>query len=303
MRRIADTAYRSPIAHHLGRYLPEGFKNRLRRYRFGQLQNLLYILAESVREVRLEGNLLLVELADGTTFYGQADEEVHPAFISADPRRLGKIGSFLRFGSLLGSLCIQYVEHVYERYYKLKKGEVVVDLGAHIGTFTVAAAKAVGHEGVIIAVEPSASSLWLLRKNIEANGLSNVVVIPMGIWSAKASLNLYLSKDHAAYSFFGGTNDFEQVQVDTLDNILARVGVDRVDFIKMDIEGAEIEAIKGMEEALRKNDVNLAISSYHIVDGEKTYKRVISQLRGRGFGTTLHPGSEGEIVYASKKMG
>ena len=59
----------------------------------------------------------------------------------------------------------------------------------------------------------------------------------------------------------------------------------------MDIEGAEIEALKGMEETLRNNDVKLAIASYHKVNGQPTYKTIVPMMRNMGFNSYFKDGT------------
>lgn len=74
-----------------------------------------------------------------------------------------------------------------------------------------------------------------------------------------------------------------KIKVDTMDNILKDLKIDKVDFITMDIEGAEIEALEGAKETLRNNDVKLAIASYHKIDGQPTYKTIIPMMEKIGF--------------------
>jgi hypothetical protein len=85
---------------------------------------------------------------------------------------------------------------------------------------------------------------------------------------------------------------FVEVEVDTLDNILKELEISKVDFIKMDIEGAEIEALKGMDGVL-KGRTELAIAAYHIVNGRETFKIIIPWLEKRGF-VTRKVGTGGE---------
>lgn len=196
----------------------------------------------------------------------------------------------------------RYIVSIYERYYKLRKGDIVVDAGANHGTFSVKAAKIVGNGGKVIAIEPEVNNLSILQRNIRENELGNVVIVPKGLWSRKdkLKLNLYTTIYHAFYRHryyeMEDTNRFEEVEVDTLDNILKELGVKRVDFIKMDIEGAEIEALKGMNETLENNDVKLA-NEDHFVNGKRTYKIIAPQLKERGFEVRKRNG----IVYARKR--
>jgi FkbM family methyltransferase len=132
------------------------------------------------------------------------------------------------------------------------------------------------------------------------------MIVQKGVWSTKGEHKFYLSDlpcGHCANSFyrdsFYGTEDtsrFEIVQVDTLDNILHELGIKKVDFIKMDVEGAEVEALKGMNQVLENNDVKLA-GEYHVINGKSTYKIIASQLKEKGFEVY----KEGAILYASKE--
>lgn len=285
--------------------LPEGrFKELLRHY-FWRRFDPLYALNKIISKAELlQDGILFVELDNGTKLYGLRDKaSSRRVKLIAPHHELGKMKAFEDFVSILDILYEQYVEGTYEKYYEPKRGDTVVDAGANIGSFTVKAAEAVGRTGKVIAIEPEANNLKLLQRNIEANGLRNVVIVPKGVWSTKDELKLSLSRQTMGHSFYrkhyyetDRANEIEDVEVDTLDNMLRESGITRVDFIKMDIEGAEIEALKGMDEVLR-SDVKLAIEVRHIVDGKRTDKTIIPQLREKGF--EVH--REGGIVYARKK--
>lgn len=287
----------------ISNHLPEGkFKEWLRSY-FWRRFNPLYGLEEIVSKVEIEGEVASVELNNGAKFYGEQVKCWYPAINYGDPEKLTKIGTLKYFNNFLITLSEQYVENIYERYYQLKAGDIVVDAGAYVGTFTVKAAKMVGDEGKVIAIEPEMNNLRLLRKNIEVNGLRNVVIIPKGVWGAKDRLKFNLSWNQTGHSLYReecyGTKDadeFQEVEVDTLDNILGELGIKRVDFIKMDIEGAEIEAIKGVAAAL-SGDVKVTIEVNHFVNGMRTDEVIVPWLKGRGF-EVCH---KGELVYAGKR--
>lgn len=282
-------------------HLPEGRVKEWLRSRFYQL-TLLYALDKMVVKAEwLQNGIFFVELKNGAKFYGEQDKVSSRQSIIP---KLDKLKDLQHCDGVLGLLCYEYVTGEYEKYYELKKGDIVVDAGAHVGTFTVKAAKLVGDEGRVIAIEPELNNLRLLQRNIEANKLRNVVIIPKGVWSGRGKLRLNVSWNQTGHSFYQddcygtkGTNDFEEVEVDSIDNILSELGIERVDFIKMDIEGAEIEALKGMNETLRDNNAKLAIEVAHIVDGKSTDKVIVPQLKERGF--EVH--TKGEIVYARKR--
>jgi len=177
----------------------------------------------------------------------------------------------------------QRVKKVYERFYKPKEGDTIIDAGAHQGTFAVSMASAVKN-GRVIAIEPIKANLTFLEKNLKINNLKkNVKVIPKGLWSSPKRITFYLSTSSALHSAFVKTSKSVEIEVDTLDNIIKEQGVKKVDFIKMNVEGAEIEALKGARKTLMANPVELVIDAHHIINGRPTYKTVIPMLQELGF--------------------
>lgn len=287
----------------LSRLLPEGKFKELLRSHFYHHVNSFYALNKIINKVELQEDGLFVELNDGTKFFGCQDE-VHGYSLEmehGDPHKFGKIQGFEYFETVFRLLVEQYLEDEYEKYYKLKRGNIVIDIGANIGVFAVKAAKAVGSEGMVIAIEPEGELLRLLHRNIHINEVeNNVVVIPKGIWSKKDKLKLYQSLymgAHSLYSEWAEKDKFREVEVDTLDNILRGLDLKRIDFIKMDIEGAEVEALSGMDETLKDNDVKLAIAAYHIVNGRRSYKIIAPLLRRKDFEVRVHQ----MILFGKKK--
>jgi len=267
--------------------LPEGrFKEFLRSYlRRGYGNWCIYRINKIISKLELlPDDTLLVELNDGARFCVPRTEFIPIEIRYGDPQKLGKIEGIEHF-DCWGELYRQYVIGTYEKKYKFKEGDIVVDAGTHIGVFTVKSSRAVGSEGKVIAIEPEPNNLSFLQRNIEANGLKNVVVVPRGLWGQKGRLKLYLSECLARHSFWAqwaGSDESMEIEVDTLDDILRELGIKRVDFIKMNIEGAEVEALKGMEETLN-NDVKLAIAAHHSVNGKPTYETIQWQLKQKGF--------------------
>jgi len=190
----------------------------------------------------------------------------------------------------------------YDGGHEFKDGEVVVDAGARIGTFSAKVSAAVGKNGRVIAVEPEPRNFSLLCKNIEANRLDNVIPVRKMLWSEAGEVELFLSANassHSAYfdGFYSSTGETITAAADTLDRILDELGIGAVDFVKMDIEGAEIEAFRGMTRTL-KSGVELAISAYHPVNGNLTHTVVVPQLERLGFGTSYRDG----IIFARAAM-
>jgi len=175
--------------------------------------------------------------------------------------------------------------------YMPKSGDTVIDCGAYIGEFTLYAAAAVGPAGRVIAFEPDGTIYGKLLANIELNGFRNVTVLNKGLWSRDGTLK-FLGDGIKGYSFMfsGDAAGAVETPVVSLDSELARLGAARADFIKADIEGSELEFIKGAAKTLKAPGVKLAIASYHTVDGEKTCFKLEKMLKGLGYkAETSHP--------------
>lgn len=175
----------------------------------------------------------------------------------------------------------------YLRKYTIKKGDVVVDCGAYQGSFSIIASQLVGENGLVISFEPDPTNYNKLLINLKINNISNVICINKGLWS-KNSVLKFKKEDRGSSLIIKGDEkkSLISVPVVSLDQELSDLGVTKVDFIKADVEGSEIELIKGSEKTLLNNHVNLAIASYHILNGEKTYINLEKSLNKLDYVTT-----------------
>jgi len=171
----------------------------------------------------------------------------------------------------------------YFSHYDIKRGDVLIDCGAFQGTFSILASELVGNKGKIIAFEPDTENYKTLTDHLKINSIENVVVINKGLWSEKTNLKFNNSHGSGSSFFFSNKTSVISVPVVTLDEELDNLGIDHVDFIKADIEGSEIELVKGAVKILANNNVNLAIASYHELNGEKTYIKLEELLKNYGY--------------------
>jgi FkbM family methyltransferase len=156
---------------------------------------------------------------------------------------------------------LSLTQEVYEIKYILPglidMDTVFVDVGAYIGLYTVYACR---HARRVLAVEPNPMALIYLRANIALNNCHNTIVVPKAISNKKGLVELRVPKPAKRRHVPGKASivwSFERalrinVEADTLDNVIDEVGLDTVDFIKIDVEGAEGLVIKGSEKTLRK---------------------------------------------------
>jgi FkbM family methyltransferase len=173
----------------------------------------------------------------------------------------------------------------YFKKYNIKKGDIIIDAGAYPGGFALLSSKMVGSKGKIIAFEPDVGNYKQLLRNIALNNIHNIIVINKGIYSKDTTMKFNNGGTSGASVFVKDTlnKNITYVPVVSLDNELKRLNINKVDFIKMDIEGAEIEAIKGCKKTLKHNNTKLAIASYHILNGEKTCFKLEKLLSKLGY--------------------
>jgi len=173
---------------------------------------------------------------------------------------------------------------------ELKKGDVAVDIGANIGYYALFEAQLVGSEGKVYAIEPVPANVELLRKNIEANGYSNMEVYQFAIGDNHGFQPLYLSKHRNRPTFKDVTGTTKQrwlkgqidVEVVTLDDFLA----DKLypDAIRMDVEGYEYQIIRGMKNTLqRRLPLKLFIEfHFHLMERQESVE-ILETLKSNGF--------------------
>jgi FkbM family methyltransferase len=145
----------------------------------------------------------------------------------------------------------------------LRPGDVFVDVGANVGYFSVVAAPLVGAKGAVHGFEPNPRVAGLLRRSIARNGLSNVFVDERAVWSTTTRQGLRLERN-SAVSFLEpeGAASARDVEVGAvrLDDYLSAFPA-RVALVKMDVEGAELHGLKGMEARLRSDRPTLILEA------------------------------------------
>ncbi len=138
----------------------------------------------------------------------------------------------------------------------IRKGDVVIDLGAHIGYYTLLFANLVGKTGRVIAFEPEPTNYELLEKNLKINGYKNVVLVNKAVSSKTGKNTLHLDEiNTTGHTLFNTKEDQTSIEIDSisLDDYFKDYG-GKINFVKMDIEGEEPEAIKGMCSILRRRN-------------------------------------------------
>jgi FkbM family methyltransferase len=142
----------------------------------------------------------------------------------------------------------------------LKPGMIAVDAGANIGYFTLLMSRLVGNAGQVHAFEPGRENVALLKKNVKLNSYQNVVINNAAVSSQSGNLTFYLSdtnpQDHRIIKDTNENRKSYSVRAVTLDQYFHGK---KVDFMKMDIQGAELIAFEGAKKILAKYHPTLVI--------------------------------------------
>jgi 23S rRNA U2552 (ribose-2'-O)-methylase RlmE/FtsJ len=125
----------------------------------------------------------------------------------------------------------------------IRKNDIVLDLGATIGDFSVLASKKVGKKGKVIAIEPNIEDYKILKLNIKRNYCENVVPLNLGVGNKFGEEEI---------TFWGKTF---KCTINTLKNILNELNIQKIDFVKMDIEGFEIDVISNSIDIIKEANV------------------------------------------------
>jgi FkbM family methyltransferase len=144
----------------------------------------------------------------------------------------------------------------------LKPGDVAFDLGANQGIFCCAFGSVVGETGRVVAVEPIPRQVERLRRNVELNGFVQCEVVQKAIAERAGTAVLGIANGDTAASIVAtDTSVSITVDVASVDELVEQFGLMRVDFIKLDVEGAELMALKGAEGTLRRFLPGLSIEA------------------------------------------
>ena len=150
---------------------------------------------------------------------------------------------------------------------QVKSGDIVLDCGANVGVFTRVALDRGAR--TVVAIEPAPENLESLRRNFPreiADG--RVIVYPKGVWDKDDVLTLRRDPSNTAADSFVMLKEKNeasiQVPLTTIDKLVAELKLERVDYIKMDIEGAETNALAGARATLAQYHPRLSLASYHI---------------------------------------
>jgi FkbM family methyltransferase len=225
----------------------------------------------------------------------------------------GKVGKFLAYCKTpLGHLFIPYedgsfyyikeilVEEIYDRLWRNETFDLIIDIGAHVGIFTLKVAK---RGRMILAFEPHPVNYLIFSKNVKYNMLNNVIPLRLALSDGPGVTYLYEGRFSGSASIkplLGRHATSIKVQVDTLDNVVSKLypnlNITEISvFIKLDAEVSEVEILRGSSKLLTTaKRIKISCASYHYPD---EVIQVYNFLKKMGFKILV---SKNNIVYAEK---
>jgi FkbM family methyltransferase len=216
LNSLFATITRPLLGTNISRYIP--FSQEIYRFIFGQLQD------DGITQLPYQGNLVISVYNKDTS-----------------------VGAFLRLkGEYEPTNAQAFIDSI-------QPGDTVVDIGANIGTFTLLAARAVGEQGQVHVFEPDPENLKLLSKNLADNHFQQVHVVPKAVGDRAGSIHLAVEdKDKGGGQITTAATGLE-VEMVTLDDYAIAQHITTIDVLKIDIEGAELLALKGAQQILTKS--------------------------------------------------
>lgn len=150
-----------------------------------------------------------------------------------------------------------------------RAGDIVLDCGANVGV-TVRVWLAAGAKQ-IVAIEPAPENIECLRRNFKDEiAAGRVIIYPKGVWDKDEILPMQIDPSNSAADSFvihrQGDTEARGIPLTTIDKLVSELKLERVDFIKMDIEGAEQNALRGGARTLARFHPRLALTCYHLAE-------------------------------------
>ncbi|TNC21870.1 FkbM family methyltransferase [Amycolatopsis alkalitolerans] len=176
------------------------------------------------------------------------------------------------------------------RHYRPRPGDTVVDLGAGVGTEARLLSRLAGPTGMVVCVEPHPRTFSCLQRTIALNGLDNVIAVRCAIAGTSGTVFVEDTSDYNANGITGEPGGV-RVRAETLDDLVRRFGLDRIDLLKMNIEGAELAVLDAARDVLpRVRNLVVSCHDFKADRGGPHWQRTFGGVRAllTDAGYTLH---------------
>jgi len=175
----------------------------------------------------------------------------------------------------------------------LQPGGTFVDVGGNKGDFALLAAKTAGPKGKVVCVEPEPENFSWITRSVKLNGYDNIQLCNVALSDHEGEAALHLGAKSGFHTLLSGAPErdhgFVMVKTRTLDGLLRESKTDSVNILKIDVEGAELQVLRGAVETIRANPQLIIFLDLHPVLGVNVFE-VFDFLSSLGFGVfEMHP--------------
>jgi len=172
----------------------------------------------------------------------------------------------------------------------IKKNDIVIDVGANIGYYTLLFSRLTENFGKVFGFEPEPNNFELLRKNVKINNYKNIILEEKAVSKNHGRINLHLAKNgivgHRIYDSDNSSGSID-VEMISLDNYFSKLNlIEKINFIKIDVEGAELGVFQGMEKILHESKNLKIFSEFNrdiIENGGSNPKEILEILNQHNF--------------------
>lgn len=197
-----------------------------------------------------------------------------------------------------------WIQEVYTpEGFEIGEEDVVVDVGAHIGIFSVLASR-LAKKGKVYAFEPVKENFGMLRHNIKISNAKNIIAINQAISAKKEQREIFIAQApltgvNSLYSNLvypkGKIGKIEKVDATSLSDFAIEYGVEKIDFLKMDCEGAEYDILLNCPDNILRI-ISRITMEYHYLDDNRNLSILRRFLKMKGFKTVTR--QDGDKLYA-----
>jgi FkbM family methyltransferase len=187
----------------------------------------------------------------------------------------------------LGILESIFEQREYADYFPFYQKVTVIDIGAHYGYFSLFASRNLNDASRIISIEPDSANFSVLQYNISANEIQNIKVIHGAVGAENKIAKLFKgsSANNSLINNYqlASANRYEEIEETTLTSIIEENKLERIDFLKMDCEGAEYEILENLPDSIFEKIITLSMEFHDLKDFRYTGARLIEILEDKKF--------------------
>lgn len=178
---------------------------------------------------------------------------------------------------------------------KLKRGMTCLEIGANIGYYTLLEHKIIGNEGKIIALEPSPVNFDILQKNVKSQKIENIILknIAGGDIDGNVKFLIYEGAGNSCMVIQEGQKQkwpgkIIDVPIRKIDSVLEELGIEKIDFLRMDVEGYENHVLNGLSNTLKSSKPIIHIEVHVNIVGRANTITMLKNLQNIGYDVTAY---------------